>query len=122
MVWGATCVMAVACAHARPMVARFWKKYAARRKVNTLSVGSSPESSVHTETFNKNMELMGVIESTWNEVRRQHVFMEEQDRVLRSFFAQKKGEDTSGRPTGRGGGAEHLGRDVHAQNGRGDNH
>ena len=43
MVWGATCVrMAVACAHARPMVARLWKKYAARRKVNALSVGSSP--------------------------------------------------------------------------------
>ena len=30
IVWGATCVrMAVACAHARPMVARLWKKYAA---------------------------------------------------------------------------------------------
>ena len=72
--------------------------------------------SVHTETFNKNMELLGVIESKWNEVRRQHVFklMEEQDRVLRSFFAQKKGEDTSARPTGRDGGVEHLGRDVHA--------
>ena len=41
MVWGATCVrIAVACAHARPMVARLWKKYAARRKVNALSAGS----------------------------------------------------------------------------------
>ena len=52
--------------------------------------------SVRTETFNKNLELLGVIivESKWNEVRRQHVFklMEEQDRVLRSFFAQKKEE------------------------------
>ena len=46
MVWGATCVrMAVACAHARPMVARLCKKYAARRKVNALSMGSSPKSS-----------------------------------------------------------------------------
>ena len=65
--------------------------------------------SVHTETFNKNMDLLGVIESKWNEVRRQHVFklMEEQGRVLRSFFTQKKGGDTSGRPTSRGGGAEH---------------
>jgi len=72
--------------------------------------------SVHTETFNKNMELLGVIESKWNEIRRQHVFklMEEQDRVLRSFFAQKKGGGTSDRPTGRGGEAEHLGRDVYA--------
>jgi hypothetical protein len=62
------------------------------------------------------MELLGVIESKWNEVRRQDVFklMEEQDRVLRSFFAQKKGRDPSGKPTSRGGGAEHLGRDVHA--------
>ena len=35
------------------------------------------------ETFNKNMELLGVIESKWNQVRKQHVFklMEEQDRV-----------------------------------------
>ena len=64
--------------------------------------------SVHTETFNENMELLGVIESKWNEERRQHVFkpMEERDRVSRSFFAQKKGGDTSGRPTARGGGAE----------------
>ena len=46
IVWGATCVrMAVACAHARPIVvARLFKKYAARRKVNALSVGSSPKS------------------------------------------------------------------------------
>ena len=44
MVWGATCVrMAVACAHARPMVARLWKKYAARRKVNALSVAKEFE-------------------------------------------------------------------------------
>ena len=47
--------------------------------------------SLHTETFNENMELLGVIDSKWNEVRRQLVFklMAEQDKVLRSFFAQK---------------------------------
>ena len=46
MVWDATCVrMAEACANASPMVARLWKKYAARRKVNALSLGSSPKSS-----------------------------------------------------------------------------
>ena len=39
---GATCVrIAVDCAHARPMVTRLWKKYAARRKVKELLVGSS---------------------------------------------------------------------------------
>ena len=44
--WGASCVrMAMACAHARPIVARLWKKYAARRKVKVLSVGSSPKVS-----------------------------------------------------------------------------
>ena len=38
----ATCVrMAVACAHARPIVARLWKKYAAVRKVKELSAGAS---------------------------------------------------------------------------------
>jgi hypothetical protein len=46
MVWGATCMrMAVACAHVRPLVARLWKKFAARRKVKALSVGSSQKSS-----------------------------------------------------------------------------
>ena len=62
------------------------------------------------------MKLLGVIESKWDEVRRQRVFklMVEQDRKLRSFFDQKKGRDKSGKPTGRGGEAEHLRRDVHA--------
>ena len=50
MVWGATCVrIVVACAHARPMVERLWKKYAARRKMNALSVGSSPNFSEFEE-------------------------------------------------------------------------
>ena len=58
---------------------------------------------MHTKTSNENMKLLGVIESKWGEVRRQHVFklMEEQDRVLRSFFAKQKGGDTSWRPTGQ---------------------
>ena len=73
--------------------------------------------SVHTTTVNENMKLLGVTESKWDEVRRQHVFKlidVELDRVSRSFFAHKKGGDKSGRPTGRDGQVEHLGRDVHA--------
>ena len=75
-------------------------------------------------TSNENVKLTGVIESKWDEARRQHVFklMEEQDRVLRSFLVQKKGGDKSGRTTGRGRDAEHLGRDVCAQNGTGYSH
>ena len=81
-------------------------KEAGKWTVHLVIIVGGMCGSVHAETFNKNMELLGVIESKWNEVRRQHVFklMEEQDIVLKSFFAQKKGGDKSGRPTGRGGG------------------
>ena len=49
--WGVTCVrMAVACAHARPKVALLWIKYAERREVKALSVGSSPKVSWLLET------------------------------------------------------------------------
>ena len=57
------------------------------------------------KTFNENMKLLCVTESKWDEERQQHAFklMEEQNRVLRSFFAEKKGGDKRGRPTGRRG-------------------
>ena len=85
-------------------------KGASKWRVHLVIIVWAMYGSVHTKTFNENIKLLGVIESAWNEVRRQHVFklMEEQDRVLKSFFAQQKGRDTRGRPTGRGGGAEHL--------------
>ena len=49
--------------------------------------------SVEEKAFNANMELMGVIESERNTNRKRHVWklLEEQDRVLRSYYAQREG-------------------------------
>ena len=49
--------------------------------------------SVEEKTFNANMELMGVVESERNAIRKRHVWklLEEQDRVLRSYYAQREG-------------------------------
>ena len=49
--------------------------------------------SVHVESFNKNMKALGVLESKWNQIRQKLVrrLLEEQDKVLRSYFAQKGG-------------------------------
>ena len=64
--------------------------------------------SVHAESFNKNMKALGVLESKWNPIREKLVrrLMEEQDKVLRSYFAQKGG--TRGQ---RGGGTHGQGRE-----------
>ena len=64
--------------------------------------------SVHVESFNKNMKALGVLESKWNPIRQKLVLLllEEQDKVLRSYFAQKGG--TRGQ---RGGGSHGQGRE-----------
>jgi ribonuclease HI len=64
--------------------------------------------SVHVESFNKNMKALGVLESKWNPIRQKLVrrLLEEQDKVLRSYFAQKGG--TRGQ---RGGDTHGQGRD-----------
>jgi hypothetical protein len=64
--------------------------------------------SVHVESFNKNMKALGVLESKWNPIRQKLVrlLLEEQDKVLRSHFAQKGG--TRGQ---RGGGTHGQGRE-----------
>ena len=45
--------------------------------------------STHVESFNKNMKALGVLESQWNPIRKKTVrrLLEEQDKVLRSYFA-----------------------------------
>jgi hypothetical protein len=55
-------------------------------------VGGTCES-VHDESFNKNMKALGVLESKWDLIRQKLVrrLIEEQDKVLRSYFAQKGG-------------------------------
>jgi hypothetical protein len=49
--------------------------------------------SVHVESFNKNMKELGVLESKWNPISQKlgRRLLEEQDKVLRSYFAQKGG-------------------------------
>ena len=43
------------------------------------------------ESFNKNMKALGVLESKWDLIRQKLVrrLLEEQDKVLRSYFAQE---------------------------------
>ena len=47
--------------------------------------------SVHVESFNKNMKSLGVLESQWDPICKKLVrhLLEEQDKGLRSYFAQK---------------------------------
>ena len=47
--------------------------------------------SMEEKAFNANMELLGVIESERNTIRKRHVWklLEEKDRVLRSYYAQR---------------------------------
>ena len=57
--------------------------------------------SIHVESFNGNMKALGVLESKWDPIRKKLVrrLLEEQDKVLRSYFVQtggtRKGEDRS---------------------------
>ena len=57
--------------------------------------------SMEEKAFNENMELMGVIESERNAIRKRHVWklLEEQDRVSRSYYAQREGFERGGQGT-----------------------
>ena len=73
--------------------------------------------SAEENVFNANMELLGVIESERNAIRKRHVWklLEEQDRVLRSYYAQRDGFDKGGQGTqGQTGlGREHVGHGIY---------
>jgi hypothetical protein len=50
--------------------------------------------SIHVESFNRNMKSLGVLESKRDPIRKKLVrrfLREQQDKVLRSYFAQKRG-------------------------------
>ena len=72
--------------------------------------------SVEEKAFNANMELTGVVESERNAIRKRHVWklLEEQDRVLRSYYAQREGFEKRGQGMqGQTGlGREHVGHGV----------
>ena len=63
---------------------------------------------IHVESFNRNMKAFGVLESKWDPIRKKLVrcLLEEQDKVLRPYFAQKGGtwrnEGGMGNCKGRG--------------------
>jgi hypothetical protein len=72
--------------------------------------------SVHVESFDKNMKALGVLESKWDPIRQKQVrrLLEEQDKVLRSYFAQKGGARSQGGEGIHGKGREHVKWDMYA--------
>ena len=72
--------------------------------------------SVHVESFNKNMKALGVLESKWDLIRQKLVrrLLEEQDKVLRAYFAQKGGVRSHRGEGGQGKGREHVKWDMYA--------
>jgi hypothetical protein len=54
--------------------------------------------SIDVESFNRNKKALRVLESKWNPIRKKLVrrLLEEQDNVLRSYFAQKGGTRIKG--------------------------
>jgi hypothetical protein len=71
--------------------------------------------SVHVESFNKNMKALGVLESKWNLIRQKLArrLLEEQDKVLRSYFAQKGGTRGPRVQGTHGKGREHVKWDMY---------
>ncbi len=71
--------------------------------------------SIHVESFNKNMKTLGVLESKWNLIRQKLVrrLLEEQDKVLRSCFAQKGGTRGQRGEGTHGQGREHVKWDMY---------
>ena len=56
------------------------------------------------------MKALGVLESKWDPIRKKLVrrLLEEQDKVLRSYFAQKGGTRSKGEDRGKCKGREHV--------------
>ena len=71
--------------------------------------------SVHVESFNKNMKALGVLEIKWDLIRQKLVrrLLEEQDKVLRSYFAQKGGARGQKGEGSHGKGREHVKWDMY---------
>ena len=73
--------------------------------------------SVQVESFNKNMKALGVLdsESKWDPIRQKLVrrLLEEQDKVLRSYFAQKGGARGQKGEGIHGKGREHVKWDMY---------
>jgi hypothetical protein len=77
-------------------------------KVQQLVFVGGTCGSVHVESFNENMKALGVLESKWDLIRQKLVrrLLEEKDKVLRAYFAQKGGARSQ-----RGAGIQVKGRE-----------
>jgi hypothetical protein len=87
-----------------------------RLKVQQLVFVSGTCGSVHVESFNENMKTLGVLESKWDLIRQKLVrcLLEEQDKVLRAYFAQKGGARSQREEGIQGKGREHVKWDMYA--------
>jgi hypothetical protein len=85
-------------------------------KVQQLVFVGGTCRSVHVESFNKNMKALGVLESKWDLICQKLVrgLLEEQDKVLRSYFAQKGGSRSQRGQGIQGKGREYVKWDVYA--------
>jgi hypothetical protein len=87
-----------------------------RWKVQEIVFVGGTCGSVHVRSFNKNMKAFGVLESKWDPIRQKLVrrLLEEQDKVLRSYFAQKGGARSQRGKGIQGKGREHVKWDMYA--------
>jgi hypothetical protein len=70
--------------------------------------------SIHVESFNRNRKALGFRESKWDLIRKKLVgrLLEEQHKVIQSYFAQEGGAKGGGR--GNCKGREHVQWDMYA--------
>ena len=87
-----------------------------RWKVQQLVFVGGTCGSVHFESFNENMKVLEVLESKWDLIRQKLVrlLLEEQDKVLRSYFAQKGGARSQRGEGIQGKGRKHVKWDMYA--------
>jgi hypothetical protein len=80
-------------------------------RCNNLCLYAGRADLFMLSSFNKNMKALGVLESKWDLIRQKLVrrLLEEQDKVLRSYFAQKGGARSQRGEGTQGQGREHVG-------------
>ena len=79
-------------------------------KVQQLLFVGGTWGSILVESFNRNMKTLGVLESKWDPIRKKLVrrLLEEQNKVLRSYFAQEREMRSKGGDKGNRKGREHV--------------
>jgi hypothetical protein len=72
--------------------------------------------SIHVESVNRNVKALGVLGSKWDLIRKTLVrlLLEEQDKVPRSYFAQKGGTRSKVEDRSKCKGREHVQWDMYA--------